>query len=140
MGQLMEDIVSTANNFAENFKEEGDYDFSIKSLELVDEYLDELGDFDLDENAIFNISSMIGCYVFETARRNYGGEYKWSKEKQHPVLVAGAPNFSVAICAWDKVKGRLLKGSEDNIPFYIAGYKEHIEKGRQQKGYNVVIF
>ena len=75
--------------------------------------------------------SMAGCYVFETARKNYGGEYLWVKNEQQPVLVAGLPDFQVSIRAWEKVKGRLTNGREDNIPFYIAGYKEHIERAKK---------
>lgn len=37
--------------------------------------------------------------------------------------------------AWDKVKN----GSEDNIAFWVQGYKEHIDKGRQIKGYRALI-
>lgn len=138
MNQLEQDILSTAENFSKIFSE-GDCDFSIESLEFVDDFLDDMGSHELDEDEIFNISSMAGCYIFETARRNYGGEYLWIKDEQQPVLVAGMPDFSVAIRAWEKVRGRLLNGKEDNIPFYIAGYKEHIEKGKQEKGYNVQI-
>ena len=42
-------------------------------------------------------------------------------------------------------KGELIasycieKGVEDNILFYIEGVKEHIEKGKSQKGYQVMI-
>lgn len=32
-----------------------------------------------------------------------------------------------------------LEKEEDNIPFYIKGFKEHIEKGELQKGYQVII-
>ena len=94
---------------------------------------------DLDEEALFNISSMVGCYVFETARLCYGGEYFWIQEEGQPGLAAGHPDFLVVIKAWEKVKGRLIKGEEDNIPFYIAGYKEHIEIGRTKPGYHVTI-
>ncbi len=54
-------------------------------------------------------------------------------------MVVGEPDFSVSIKAWDKVRDRLEKGAEDNIPFYIKGLKEHIEKGEEQKGYQVII-
>lgn len=79
MSQLMNDIMETANSFAENFKEE------------------------------------------------------------QPILVAGEPDFSVAIKAWEKVKGRLENGVEDNIPFYIEGYREHVEQGKNQKGYTAIV-
>jgi len=41
------------------------------------------------------------------------------------------PDFQVSIRAWEKVRGRLTNGKEDNIPFYVAGYKEHIEQGKK---------
>lgn len=30
-------------------------------------------------------------------------------------------------------------GSEDDIQFYVDGYREHIEKGKKNKGYNAFI-
>ena len=144
MNELTKDIVNTANNFVKNFSEEdcpftvtGALDYSIESLTVVDGLLDDMSDYDMDEDALYNAASMVGCYVFETARKNYGGEYFWVEKEQQPVLVAGLPDFQVSIRAWDKVRGRLVNGEEDNIPFYVAGYKEHIENGK--KGDSVVI-
>ncbi|MCM1091573.1 MAG: hypothetical protein NC092_11010 [Butyrivibrio sp.] len=141
MGKLMEDIISTANRFAANMREEGVdvFDFSIESLAEADSFLGSFEGDDLDTEALFNASSMVGCYIFETARQNYGGEYYWLENEQQPILIAGEPDFSVSIRAWQKAKGRILNGSEDNIPFYIEGYKEHIEKGKETKGYCVTI-
>lgn len=53
--------------------------------------------------------------------------------------MAGEPDFSVAIKAWEKVKGRLENGEEDNISFYIEGYREHVEQGKNQKGYTAMV-
>ena len=61
------------------------------------------------------------------------------QDEQQPILVIGEPDFSVSIRAWEKVKSRIEKGVEDNIPFYIEGVKEHVEKGKLQKGYRVMI-
>ncbi len=140
MGQLMDDIVSTADAFTSNFKDKGDFDYSIVSLVLVDDLLEEASDYVLDdEDALYNLTSMVGCYVFETARRNYGGEYRWIKEEQQPILIAGMPDFFVSIRAWQKVKARVVNGKEDSIPFYIAGYNEHIQHGKNKKGYSAEI-
>lgn len=138
MNQLMADIVHTADSFTKNFSsnpiypfiESGSFDYSVESLTVVDKLLEEFSNYELDEDALYNIASMVGCYVFETARKNYGGEYLWVEKEQQPVLIAGLPDFQISIRAWDKVKGRLINGEEDNIPFYIAGYKEHIEHGK----------
>lgn len=146
MGQLMDDIVSTANHFVTNMQSvpedyavRGRLDFSIESLNDVDEWLGRLEQDNWDVDELYDLCSMVGCYIFETARRNYGGEYFWMENEQQPILIAGEPDFQVSIRVWQKVKGRLTNGKEDNIPFYIAGYKEHIEKGIMSKGYIVSI-
>lgn len=139
MDQLMKDIISTADAFASHFSDKGTFDYSIESLKAIDDLLEELSDYEWDEDKLYNLSTMVGCYIFETTRRNYGGEYRWSQKEQQPLLIAGMPDFFVSIQAWEKVKGRVMNGKEDNIPFYIAGYKEHIEHGKNKKGYHVTI-
>ena len=42
MGQLMDDIIGTANSFTENFSDKGNFDYSVNSLTEVDDLLDEL--------------------------------------------------------------------------------------------------
>ena len=139
MASLMDDIVETAHNFTVNMGENAGLtlDYSAESLREVDDLLEAFRQEELDEDALFNIFSMVGCYVFETARRCHGGEYFWIEEEQQPILAAGLPEFSVGIKAWEKVRGRLVNGKEDSIPFYVAGYREHIEKAR--KGTRVTI-
>ncbi len=143
MADLMDDIVATAQNFVQNMQQyyETPLDYSFESLAEVDEMLGGLGKRreEFREEGFFDLYSMTGCYVFEVARRNFGGEYFWIEKEQQPILVAGQPDFSVGIKVWEKVRGRLMNGPEDNIPFYIAGYQEHIEKGKKQKGYHVTI-
>ena len=143
MADLMDDIVATAQNFVQNMQQyyENPLDYSFESLAEVDEMLDGLGKRreEFREEGFFDLYSMTGCYVFEVARRNFGGEYFWIEEEQQPILVAGQPDFSVSIRAWEKVKERMVNGPADNIAFYIAGYQEHIEKGKKQKGYHVTI-
>lgn len=73
MSELMTDIIHTAESFAENFKDKGNYDFSRESLLEVNSLLDEIRDYVFDEEALYNCYTMIGSYIFEVARRNYGG-------------------------------------------------------------------
>ena len=141
MNKLSSDIQRTARGFVVNLQEwsGNSLDYSLESLEEIDEMLGAFGSEELDEDSLSGLSSMAGCYIFEVARRNCGGEYQWLEQEQQPVLVAGLPDFSVGVKVWEKVRGRLLNGKEDNIPFYIAGYQEHISIGRKQKGYHVTI-
>lgn len=139
MSELMTDIIHTAESFAENFKDKGNYDFSRDSLLDVNALLDEIGDYVFDEDDLYNCYTMIGSYIFEVARRNYGGKYYWVNDEQQPILVAGGPDFTVSIKAWDKTRMYIKNGSEDDIQFYIDGYRNHIEKGKNNKGYNAYI-
>ncbi|MEI4908330.1 hypothetical protein Q8G40_30060, partial [Klebsiella pneumoniae] len=75
--RLEQDIISTAESFAENFSDRGHFDFSIQSLRKLDDILEELCDYKLDNAALNSVSSMAGSYIFEVARRNYGGQYYW---------------------------------------------------------------
>ncbi len=141
MANLMDDIIETAEKFIADLQEhfESPLDYSVESLKEVDKMLGAFGETELTEDELYNTSCSVGCYIFEAARRNYGGQYFWIQEEEQPVLVAGRPDFSVEIKVWEKVRGRLLNGEEDNIPFYIAGYKEHIEIGKTKPGCHVTI-
>ena len=59
MGQLMNDIVSTADAFTSNFSDKGPFDYSIESLVLVDNLLEELSDYEWDEDNLYSLESMV---------------------------------------------------------------------------------
>ncbi len=139
MSDLFTDIINTADSFTENFKDRNNFDYSIESLLAVNELLDEMCDYIVDEDILYNAYTMIGSYVFEVARKNYGGQYYWIREEEQPVLIAGEPEFSVSIKAWDKVRMYIENGSDENLQFYLDGYREHIEKGKINKGYKALI-
>jgi len=104
-------------------------DFSVKSLEVVENALQEASEFydEMSEDGKENLITSVGSYIFEVARRNFGGKYFWYEHLNQPILVTGQPEFEVSIVAFDKVKGRLENGKEDNIPFYFAGYIERVK-------------
>ncbi|WP_055669021.1 hypothetical protein [Desnuesiella massiliensis] len=135
---LKNHVITTAESFSNNFSHRGNFDYSIESLKELDDILEELNDYEFDEDTLYSAASMAGSYIFEVARRNYGGEYYWVQEREQPVLVTGQPDFSISIYAFEKVKGRIVNGKEDSIPFYFKGYIEAVEKGRKT-GYNAII-
>jgi len=136
---LENDIITTAASLTENFADKGNFDYSVESLKALDAILDELSEFDLDEDALRSASSLAGCYVFEVARRNYGGAYGWLEDKEQPYILTGAPDYSVCLLAFEKVRGRLVNGKEDAIPFYFDGFIAAIEKGKVTPGYQATI-
>ena len=109
------------NSSSENFK---GLDYSVKSLEVVENMLDEAFDFytQMNKEQQKNLITTVGSYIFEVARQNFGGKYFWYDKLNQPILVTGQPNFEASIIANDKVEKRLVNGVEDNIPFYFIGY------------------
>lgn len=107
-------------------------DFSVKSLTVIDKILDDASDFyeEMNKNQRQNLINSVGSYIFEVARKNFGGRYFWYDQLKQPILVTGQPEFEVSILAFDKVKGRLENGKEDNIPFYFQGYVDSVKSKR----------
>ncbi|MZQ81079.1 hypothetical protein GQF01_02880 [Paenibacillus sp. 5J-6] len=136
--KLEQDIITTAESFANNFSDKGNFDYSVQSLRKLDDILEELCEYQIDDDTIDSVSSMAGSYIFEVARRNYGGQYIWVQERDQPVLVTGEPEYSISIFAFDKVRGRIRNGKEDDIPYYFDGYIEAVEKGKNT-GYRATI-
>ena len=130
LDKFANDIVETANDFVQQTMDSfNGLDFSVESLEVVEHVLDEAADFygEMNEEQRQNLITAVGSYIFEVARRNFGGKYFWYDPLNQPILVTGQPEFEVSIVAFDKVKGRLENGKEDNIPFYFAGYVERVQ-------------
>lgn len=136
--KLEQDIIATAESFVNNFSDKGNFDYSVLSLLKLDDLLEELFEYQIDDHTLDSVSSMAGCYIFEVARRNYGGLYFWVQERDQPVLVTGEPEYSISIFAFDKVRGRIRNGKEDDIPYYFDGYIEAVERGKHT-GYRATI-
>jgi hypothetical protein len=128
--QFAEDMQANANALVNQFKDVALLDFSVDSLQLLDEIMEENTPFykrgDNETKRIMIIK--IGAYIFEVARQNFGGQYYWYDKLDQPVLVTGQPEFEMSLLAYEKVKGRFENGSEDNIPFFFAGYVEGVKE------------
>jgi len=127
---FVKDMIKSADFFVKNhsarFK---GLDYSVKSLQVLDDFLDEASDFfeEMNLNQQQSTTNTVGAYIFEVARRNYGGKYFWYDHLKQPILVTGQPEFEVSILAIEKVKCRLINGNEDNIPFYFQGFIENVQ-------------
>jgi hypothetical protein len=128
--QMIDDSYKCIDSFKERFN---GLDFSINSLNIVDDILEEVSDYkdEMSEGQLDSIVHTIGSYVFEVARRNFGGKYFWYEHLKQPILVTGQPNFEISLLVIEKVKGRIQNGSEDNIPFFFQGYVERIKNAKR---------
>ena len=132
--EFIADSTANAERIIEAFGEKYDdaFDYSVKSLESLDELLDNFADFaeKLDDEMKSDLIAQAGSYIFEVARRNFGGKYFWYDQLDQPILVTGLPNYEISLVAFDKVKMRIENGKEDNIPFFFQGYSERVIKAK----------
>ena len=97
----------------------GSLDYSPESLEIVDGLLGDLHTkgVALPEDVQVDVSA----YIFEVARREFGGRYLSGDDENPFVLMIGEPDFQLGVMVMSKVAGRVANGPEDNIPFFYAG-------------------
>lgn len=134
--KIQQEFISKATSNAEkivrafNTKYDGAFDYSIRSLNVLDSLIEDFSDFaDLsDEEIIEDFCVQAGSYILEVARRSYGGIYFWEDNLNQPMLKTGLPEFEVSILAFEKVKNRIINGDEDNIPYFFKGYSECVRK------------
>lgn len=133
--EFTKQMADNANLCINHFKERygNKLDFSVKSLEIIDTILDEAADFyeDIGQEQKNWIINTVGSYIFEVARRNFGGKYYWLDQRNQPIFVTGQPEFEISIVVFDKVKGRMENGKEDNIPYFFKGYTERVENAKE---------
>jgi hypothetical protein len=129
--QMADSAILCVNHFKDRYGDK--LDFSVQSLETIDTILDEASDFyeEMKQEQKEWIINSVGSYIFEVARRNYGGKYFWLDQRNQPIFVTGQPKFEISIVVFDKVKGRMENGKEDNIPFFFQGYTERVEKAKE---------
>ncbi|HMU05912.1 MAG TPA: hypothetical protein PJ990_19900 [Saprospiraceae bacterium] len=131
--EFIQDMTNNAERIVEAYNDAlgGTLDFSVNSLYVLDELLEQFhqNKDEVDEEMLSDLIGQAGGYIFEVARRNYGGKYYWYEQMNQPILVTGQPKFEISIIAFDKVKMRLENGQEDNIPFYFKGYEERVIQG-----------
>ena len=108
------------------------FDYTQASLVVVEELLHEASDFyeNMSAERQDQIVEQVGAYIFEVARRNFGGRYFWYDAGDQPILLTGLPVFEISLLAYDKVRGRLKNGPEDNIPFFFEGYAERVRQAK----------
>jgi hypothetical protein len=103
-------------------------DYSEASLALVDHVLD---DFHRQGAPLpDDLHFLASAYIFEVARRAFGGRYLRGDEDDPFVLVIGEAPAEVSVCIMSKVRGRVRNGPEDSIPFFYAGIAPLVAAGK----------
>jgi hypothetical protein len=126
MDELSKQVADKAGRAVDQLREHSNdaLDYSESSLSAVDDMLAEASGFtkSMPDDQIDSLVRIIGSYVLEVGRCEFGGKYYWHDEHDQPVLVVGEPDYKIAILTFDKVRGRLFGDQADNIPFFYEGF------------------
>ena len=126
MSELEEQVADKAERAVDQLRDRsGDsLDYSESSLSMVEEILAEASDYieQMPKGQIEALVHLLGSYILEVARREFGGKFYWHDGRDEAVLVVGEPDYKIAILAFDKVRGRLSGDEAENIPFFNQGF------------------
>jgi len=126
MDNLEQQVADKAERAVDQLRDRSNdtLDYSDRSLVVVDEILAEASEFinDLPADQIDALTRMIGSYILEVGRREFGGRYCWHDDRDQPVLVVGEPKCRIALLAFDKVRDRLHGDHSASIPFFYDGF------------------
>jgi len=105
-------------------------DYSLASVSALDEALEaaHLGTLALTPMQTVGAAA----YLYEVARRAYGGLYEVCDDEDPVVLVCGEPEAEVCFCAIAKVERRIRYGASEAIPPYIELFRAAMEEGQAQ--------
>ncbi|MDR2221880.1 MAG: hypothetical protein LBE34_03975 [Flavobacteriaceae bacterium] len=119
-------------SYAERFDE---LDYSVDSLKVVDNILDDIACHyeDIDDSILHIIVTLTSSYIFEVAKRNFGGKYYWHEQLQQPIFVTSQPHFEVSLLVFEKVKRRLKYGYDDHIPLFFDGFVNSVLREESAK-------
>ncbi|MDR0229364.1 MAG: hypothetical protein LBI72_09910 [Flavobacteriaceae bacterium] len=130
------EIASKAAYFVTSHAERFDeLDYSVESLKVVDNILDDIACHyeDIDATILHIIVTLTSSYIFEVAKRNFGGKYYWYEELQQPIFVTSKPHFEVSLLVFEKVKRRLKYGYDDHIPLFFDGFVKSVNQEESAK-------
>lgn len=127
--------------FIKQYSCKGNFDFTIQSLTVLDQTIKSMPPY-----AKFNPASrettkvLFGCYILETARRSFGGRYKWWEIKELPILISGEPENAIGITPFDKVLERMVSEKTETIPEYFQKYVKMMEKAKTMSRLTFIIY
>ncbi len=126
MSELSQQVADKARRAVDQLLDHSNHalDYSESSLSAVEDMLADASEFTegMPDDQIDALVRILGSYVLEVGRREFGGKFYWHDGRDQPVLVVGEPDYRIAILTFDKVRGRLFGDQADNIPLFYQGF------------------
>ncbi len=125
--EFIERVANAAREFVHAAQPEtGQLDYSLSSIHALDAVLEaaHLGNLPLTPMQTVGAAA----YLYEVARREYGGLYEVCDDEDPVVLVTGGPDAEVCLGAIAKVERRIRYGSDEAVPPFFERFKRAVEE------------
>lgn len=139
MENLLENMIKTANSFTESRKDDGDFDFSLSSLNDIDKFIQVLNNNELEAHELDIWTSFISAYVFETARKIHDGEYEFCEDVHQPILIYKENNSTVKLFVWSKLAGLLSHQETGSMFKHINKYVKEVRAAKVTENYEGLV-
>lgn len=131
-GGVQAALVARVTNVAQDFVQAAglaaELDYSLSSIQALDDALEAayLGTLPLTSAQTVGAAA----YLYEVARRAYGGLYEVCDDEDPVVLVCGAPAAEVCFGAIAKVERRIRYGATESIAPYFGRFVAALGAGQ----------
>ncbi|OZI17230.1 hypothetical protein CAL18_15355 [Bordetella genomosp. 7] len=122
--EVQDEFIERVQNAAEDFRKAvpspAALDYSMPSVAALDAVLQEAHSGRLALTPMQTVGA--AAYLYEVARRHYGGLYEVCDDDDPVVLVTGEPEFEVCLCAIAKVERCVRNGPAERLPEFFQHY------------------
>lgn len=124
--EFIERVSNAAQEFVDAAQPEtGQLDYSLSSIHALDSALEaaHLGNLPLTPMQTVGAAA----YLYEVARREYGGQYEVCDDEDPVVLVTGGSAAEICLGAIAKVERRIRYGSDEAMPAFFERFIRAVE-------------
>ena len=118
--EFVERVNAAAEDFLTAVSDQSALDYSLQSIEALDAVLGDAHHGRLTLTPMQTVGA--AAYLYEVARRHFGGLYEVCDDEDPVVLVTGEPEFDVCLCAISKVERRIRDGHTEALPAFFQRY------------------
>lgn len=118
--EFIERVHAAAEDFLTAVSGRSTLDYTPRSVDALDRVLDEVHHARLTLTPMQRVGA--AAYLYEVARRHYGGRYEVCDDDDPVVLVTGDRGVEVCLCAIDKVERRMRRGAAEALPAFFQRY------------------
>src|SRR5690606_16936815 len=118
--EFIERVHAAAEDFLTAVPDPMTLDYTPRSVDVLDQVLDEVHQGRLALTPMQTVGA--AAYLYEVARRHYGGWYEVCDDDDPVVLVNGDRESEVCLCAIAKVERRISHGEAEALPAFFQRY------------------